>query len=128
MSKVSAIYHIVFCTKHRKMTLPLDLLEDVYKFIWSILQSHNCKLYLIGGISNHIHMLIELHPMVALAPLVQEIKAKSSGFLRSDKRFRHYEGWAVGYYAATVANNNREPIIAYIKNQREHHLVNNFDD
>ena len=44
MSKYTAYYHIVFCTKERKMTIPLELKEDIYRVIWKILTDNNCKL------------------------------------------------------------------------------------
>lgn len=57
MSKIAAYYHIVFCTKSREMTIPLEYAEDVYRFIWRIITDSKRKLIRIGGIQNHIHIL-----------------------------------------------------------------------
>ncbi|MDE6280127.1 MAG: transposase, partial [Paramuribaculum sp.] len=54
MSKVLAYYHIVFCTKERRMTLPLSQCEHLYRYIWRELTDCNCLLLRIGGIQNHI--------------------------------------------------------------------------
>ena len=70
MSKVVAYYHIVFCTKRREMTIPLQYKEDVYRFIWKIVSENKSKLIRIGGIQNHIHIFLDLHPTVALANIV----------------------------------------------------------
>ena len=59
MSAVNSIYHIVINTYRREMTIPDETSEHMYRYIWSIINSRNCKLYRIGGIGNHIHMLVE---------------------------------------------------------------------
>ena len=127
MSNVSALYHIVFCTKYRKMTISDDFSDDVYRFIWSIVKSHKSFLYRIGGICNHIHMLVDLNPTVALSSLVRDIKAKSSGWMKSDNRFPLFEGWAREYYASTLSYKDKSTVIQYIINQRIHHNVTDFN-
>lgn len=128
MSKVNALYHIVFCTKSRKMTISAAYAEDLYRFIWNMLRTKDCHLYRISGIENHIHMLINLNPKIALSSLIRDIKAKSSGWLRSDPRFVGFDSWATEYFAATIAYKDRDGVIEYIKNQREHHHGRGFDD
>lgn len=128
MSKVSALYHVVFCTKERRKTLPLTLLEDLYRFIWKEVIKNNSKLIRIGGIQNHVHMLIELHPSIALANLIQDIKSHSSGMLRKDARFPDFEGWGREYFACSISHAQVPVIKEYIKNQQTHHKCSDFDD
>lgn len=128
MSKVLAYYHIVFCTKERCMTLPLEQCEHLYRFIWKELTDNKCRLLRIGGIQNHIHMLIELHPNISLSLLMQHIKSHTSGWLKSDGRFPDFSGWAREYYASTISAEQKSPVIEYIKNQHQHHLQISFDN
>lgn len=128
MSKVTSLYHIVFCTKYRKMTLPLQSCEDLYRFIWSETTDMKCRLLRIGGIQNHVHMLIDLHSSLALSKFVQTIKSNSSGWMRSDVRFPDFTGWAAGFYACSVSPDHRDAVIEYIKGQRSHHLIRSFDN
>lgn len=128
MSKVAAYYHIVFCTKERRMTLPLEQCEHLYRFIWKELSDNNCQLLRIGGIQNHVHILLNLHPSVALSNLVKTIKSHTSGWLKSDSRFPHFTGWAKEYYAASISANHKDAVIEYIKNQREHHIGKSFEE
>ena len=58
MSAVNSLYHIVINTYRREMTIPYETSEHMYRYIWSIINSRKCKLYRIGGIGNHIHMLL----------------------------------------------------------------------
>ena len=122
MSKVTAYYHIVFCTKERRMTIPLSMKDDVYRFIWKQVTDLKCELIRIGGIQNHIHLFINLHPSVALATLMQNIKSRSSGWMKSDGRFPDFSGWAADYYACTLAPEGKRNLMEYIKTQEKHHL------
>ena len=128
MSRVSALYHIVFCTKHRRFTITEAFLEDVYRYIWSETRNLDCKLLRIGGIPNHLHLLIDLHPSVSLSDYVKTIKAKSSFWLRRDTRFSDFDGWAKEYFAATLSADGRNAVTEYISSQKEHHGRVSFDD
>ena len=127
MSKVTAYYHIVFCTKAREMTIPLELRDDVYRFIWKEITKHNCRLIRIGGIQNHIHLLVDLHPTVALSKLLQDIKSRSSCWMKSDSRFQFFRGWGTDYYGCTISPEHKDAVIEYIKSQDTHHNVKLLD-
>lgn len=109
------------------MTIPLSNKDDVYRFIWSEIKKLNCELIRIGGIQNHIHLLINLHPAVSLSQLMQNIKARTSVWMKTDNRFRHFKGWASEYYACTISPEHKSSVIEYIKGQEQHHLGRTFD-
>lgn len=122
MSKVTAYYHIVFCTKYREMTIPLEHKDDLYRFIWKKIKDMGCDLLRIGGIQNHVHLLINLHPTVNLSRLMQDIKGHSSGWMKNDRRFIRFRGWAADYYACTISPEQKTTVVEYIKRQEHHHL------
>lgn len=128
MSKVKALYHIVFCTKSRMNTIPMEHREDLYRFIWKEIVNQQCRLLRINGIQNHLHLLIDLNPTVALATFMQNIKGHSSLWLKRDSRFPHFVGWAAEYYACTISPEQQNAVIEYIKSQPEHHNAVAFDD
>lgn len=127
MSKVNVLYHIVFCTKNRDMTLDRQPREQLYRYIWKMIQERKCHLYRIGGIENHVHILLNLNPTVALADLMRELKANSSGWLKWNPLFPNFKGWGKEYYAATLAYADRNRVIDYIRDQEIHHNGENFD-
>ncbi len=128
MSKVAAYYHIVFCTKAREMTIPEARKEDMYRFIWKEIVDLKCRLLRIGGIANHVHILIDLHPSVALADLMKKVKGKSSTWMGCTPGFISFKGWASEYFASTVSPETRFNVIEYIKNQEQHHYGVGFED
>ena len=121
-------YHIVFATKHRVRTLDKARRDDLYRFIWGVVNARHCHLYRIGGIEDHVHLLTSLHPSVALADFIKEIKTASSAWIKGGKVFPAFEHWQEGYGAFTVATHARPALIDYIKHQEAHHQTQPFVD
>ena len=128
MSTVNALYHIVINTYRRQMTIPANASEEMYRYIWGIIKNHNCVLYRIGGIENHIHMLVHLHPDVSLSSLMRDIKQSSSKWAKKQPLFSGFAGWGKEYAAFSCSYSSKEVIVNYIKNQRTHHNRTTFEN
>ena len=128
MSYRQITYQIVFATKSRKPTINEDHCAELYQYIWGIIKNHNCKLFRINGVEDHIHILCDLHPTVALADYVKDIKVASSKWMKSSDLFPKFDGWAEKYGAFTYTIKERPALIEYIKNQKEHHKTVTFLD
>ena len=115
------LYHIVFRTEHSERTLPLEHIEELCRYIWGIIKNQNTHLYRINAMEEHVHMLTDLHPTVALAEFMQKIKTASSLWLKKNPNFPCFRGWADGYAALTYSWKDKDTIINYIINQRKHH-------
>ncbi|WP_289157629.1 IS200/IS605 family transposase [uncultured Muribaculum sp.] len=126
MSKVTSLHHIVFCTKYREMTIPQDHCEDLYRFIWAEIKKSHSKLIRIGGIQNHLHLLVDVSPNISLSALMRNIKACSSGWMKHDGRFPKFRGWAHEYFAVSVNSKDKINVIDYIKRQPVHHASQSF--
>ena len=122
------LYHIVFRTKGSEKTINPAHREDLYKYIWGIVKNKNCVLYRINGMEEHIHILCDLHPSIALADYIRDIKITSSKWMKSSGFFPHFNGWGIKYCALTYSHKERDTIIEYIKNQQEHHKKECFQD
>ncbi|MBO5540986.1 MAG: transposase [Muribaculaceae bacterium] len=127
MSKVVSLYHIVINTKNREMTIAAEHSEDIYRFITSIIKRNKCVLYRIGGIENHIHILVDLSPTVNLSHLMWDIKRSSSDWAKQSGLFPDFVGWGKEYAAFSVSTSHKDAVIAYIKRQREHHQQVGYD-
>ena len=76
--------------------------------------------------AEHIHVLFDLSPTVALADIVKSIKQSSSLWLKANEKFPHFQGWGRGYYGFTLSAEHIESAINYIKNQQTHHNTYGF--
>ena len=120
------LYHIIFRTKNSAQTLPLADSDELYRYIWGIIKNKNCTLLRINSMEDHVHILSDLHPSIALADYVQAIKGSSSHWLKTNPKFPAFDGWAEGHAALTYAWRDKDMTVDYIKNQREHHKQIDF--
>lgn len=122
------LYQIVFSTKNREQTLMEDGQKRLYTYIWQILQNKNCHLYRIGGVEDHLHIVTHIHPTIAPAVLIKDIKLATSNFIRQERLFTQFAGWQDGYGAFTYHISAKDNLIDYVKNQKEHHQQRNFKE
>lgn len=120
------IYQIVFSTHSRERTLLENNSVELYKYIAGILKNKKCHLYRINGVEDHIHIVTHIHPAVALANLVKDIKLASSEWIKNNKIFPSFSGWQDGYGAFTYSIKEKNRLIEYVKNQKEHHAIKTF--
>ena len=128
MSYTRNLLHIVINTKNREITIGEAHCEDLYRYITSIISDEKCRLLRINGIENHVHMLIDLHPVVALAKLIQEIKQNTSLWMKRSGLFPDFSGWGAEYYACSISPKLADTVIDYIVSQKLHHGVRTYED
>ena len=128
MSYTKLLYHIVFRTKYGKNTILEQHEKELYGYIMGIITNKKSKLYRIGGIENHIHLLVDIHPTLAVSDFMKELKEYSSKWLSTNSNFPDFEGWAVSFAAFTYGLNDKQKIINYILNQKEHHKTVSFEN
>jgi putative transposase len=117
-----------FRTKDSQKTIIEEQSKELYAYLMGIIRNKNCFLYGINGMEDHIHILCDLHPIIALADFMRDIKTSSSIWLKGSGKFPGFQGWADGYAALTYAWKDKEMIANYIKNQKEHHKKESFED
>ena len=122
------LYHIVFRTKASEKTINQKHSIELKKYIWGIISNKKCVLYRINGMEDHIHILSDLHPSLALADYIREIKVSSSKWMKQSGLFPKFRGWGIKYCALTYSYKEKEVIVNYIKRQEEHHKKENFQE
>ncbi len=122
------LYQIVFGTKNNEQTMINSGQEALYKYIWGILKNKKCHLYRINGMEDHIHIVTHIHPTVALAYLIKDIKIASSEYIKTKNIFPNFNGWQDGYGAFTYSISAKNNLIEYVKSQKKHHKKISFRD
>jgi putative transposase len=115
--------HIVFVTKYRRMTLTPALLEYLETAFSEILGAWRCKLLQFGGESDHIHMLVDIHPALNISVLINNLKTASAR--RARNRFAEHLAlfykkplfWHRAYYVDSVGGATLEQVRAYVEAQ-----------
>ncbi len=75
---------------------------------------------------DHVHIFSDLHSSTSLSDYVKNIKVASSIWMKESKLFPEFKGWQDGYGAFTYSIKEKDRVIEYIKNQKEHHKIENF--
>ena len=122
------LYHLVFRTKDSLPVIKQDNVDQLYAYITGIIKHKNSHLYRINGVENHLHILTDLHPSIALADFMREIKVSTSIWMKSGDLFPAFIGWADGYGSFTCSYMDMGRLIDYIKNQQEHHCKRTFEE
>lgn len=122
------LFHVVFSTKHRTPTIHPTFQDDLYAYIGGIVRGEGGTLLEIGGMPDHVHLLIKLKPSIAPSSILQIIKGKSSKWLNAEKIDQQDFYWQEGFAAFSVSESQVENVRHYIQNQEEHHRKLSFQD
>ena len=128
MSYVSSYYHCIFSTKERRPLINPALAERLWPFMGGIARNNNMKAIEIGGVADHVHLLISLPSTLAIAKAMQLIKGGSSKWVHDTFPEHRLFAWQVKYGAFSVSVSQLENIIGYIKGQEAHHKKMSFQD
>ena len=121
-------YHVVFSTKYRRKQITESLQDRLYHYVGGIERSQNGSLIEMGGIEDHVHLLVNLSPTIAVSDAVRELKANSSKWVNELPETKTRFQWQKGYGAFTVSHSQIAKIQAYIRDQREHHRTRSFQE
>jgi len=123
---VSSLVHCVFSTKRRQKFIAKEIQPRLWEFIGGIARRNEFKALMVGGMDDHVHILLSLPATMPLAKAMQLVKGASSHWMNEThaKGF----GWQEGYGAFTVGISQKAVTVAYIKNQAEHHRRHTFEE
>ena len=119
-------FHIIFSTKERLPLITKDWLERLHAYIGGIVKTQDGVPVAIGGINDHVHLLVGLRSSHRLDYFIRDVKADSSHWIHTElnKKFE----WQKGYGAFTVSPNAVSSVRKYILNQAGHHRIKSFKE
>ena len=126
MSYTTSYYHIVFRTYRSEPTIASDHERELYAYLYGIAKNLHCQTCRIGGMPDHVHLFVSLPPSLPLAGFVQRIKTDSSKWMKSNPAFPHFRGWGREYAGFSYSLRDKDMIVTYIINQKEHHRKMTF--
>ena len=112
--------HIVFAVAHREAMISDDWAEDLYAYLAGVCNNRKHHALAIGGIADHVHMLVGMHPSESVSELVKALKGSSSHWINQEYCHGTFS-WQSGYGAFSYNGSLLPEVKRYIANQREHH-------
>lgn len=128
MSYTKLLYHIIFRTHCSQPSIEIEHEKELYAYMMGCINNMDAKLFRIGGMPDHIHMFVSLPAKLPVAEFVQKLKVSSSKWLKINPNFPLFDGWGREYAALSYCERDKDMIVNYIKNQKEHHMKENFPD
>jgi len=118
-------YHLVLVTKYRNKCFNLEMLSFLKKTVERLLSNQDCSLLEFNGEGDHVHLLLEVHPSIEPARLVNSLKTTSSRLIKKDFGLlikEHYWGtnaiWSRSYCLLSVGGAPLSVLKKYIENQK----------
>ncbi|WP_232601884.1 IS200/IS605 family transposase [Photobacterium carnosum] len=115
--------HLVFVTKYRRGVFTKDMLDRTKEIMEETCKQMDCELLEFGGEHDHVHLMVSIHPKVAVSNLVSKLKGKSSYMLRREywERIKtmlwgnHF--WSPSYCVVSCGGASLDVVKQYIENQ-----------
>lgn len=123
------LVHIIFSTKNRYPFLSdKDIRNEMHAYLGGTCNNLDCQVIVVGGTSDHIHILSKLSKNISAAKLIGDIKRESSKWVKTKGGMLQKFAWQNGYGVFSVGKSETDKVRAYILNQAEHHRKKNFQD
>ena len=120
--------HCIFSTKERVPILSPEVRERLWPYLGGIANENVIRPACIGGVADHVHLLLSIPTTIAIAKAIQLIKGGSSAWIHDTFRELHNFAWQEGYGALSVSVSHLSETVEYIKNQAEHHRTRSFQE
>jgi REP element-mobilizing transposase RayT len=128
MSYICSYVHCVFSTKDRQPLIHAQLRERLWPYLGGIARENGMSAVSIGGIEDHVHLLLSLPATMPIAKAMQLIKGGSSKWVHDTFADQQFFGWQTKYGAFSVSVSQLERIVKYIENQGSHHRKMSFQE
>ncbi|MGH8017388.1 MAG: IS200/IS605 family transposase [Opitutaceae bacterium] len=119
------LYHIIFSTKHRESLIAPAWRDRLHEYLGGSIRGLHAVPQGVGGMADHVHLLVALKATHRLSDFMREVKKSSSAWITETIGIKTFN-WQEGYAAFTVSASVRESVRGYIANQEEHHRRTTF--
>lgn len=117
----SCKYHIIWCTKYRRLLLKDTIEIDLKSIIQGIASDLNVEIIEIEVMPDHVHILVDVDPQFGVHKFIKTAKGKSSRVLRQkykDLRTKVPTLWTNSYFVSTVGGVSLDVVKKYIEEQK----------
>ena len=117
--------HLVFVTKYRRDVFTDEILNKIKDIFTQTCEQMDVELIEFGGEDDHVHILVNVPPKLAIANFVGKLKGKSSYFLRREhwahlkKKLWGKHLWSPSYCCVSSGGASLDIVKQYITNQRK---------
>ena len=122
------LFHIVFATKGRWPWLTPAVRGRMHAYLGGIARDEGCVALAVGGVSDHVHLLVRGKPDVRLSDLLRNLKSRSSAWAHQTLPGLDSFAWQEGYALFSVSKSGEAKVVEYIETQEKHHAAKDYRD
>jgi REP element-mobilizing transposase RayT len=127
-SLANILVHVIFSTKNRSPFIQPEIEAELYPYLATACNTCRCPAHKIGGTADHVHIVCSLARTVAVADLMEAVKADSSKWIKTQGAAYADFAWQNGYGAFSIGQSQLGAVKRYIEGQKEHHRARTFQD
>jgi putative transposase len=119
--------HVIFGTKHQRPLIAPDWRPRFHGYLGGALRTLEVVPEAVGGVADHVHLLIGFRATHCLADIMRDVKRTSSAWVHETIGDKQFE-WQDGYGAFSVSASALEKVKHYIADQEVHHRKKTFQE
>jgi putative transposase len=116
--------HLIWTTWDRLPLITESIRPRLHAAIATKCRQLRCEPMAIGSVSDHIHLLVSLHPTMCISNLMKEVKGASSHLVTHEITPGDFFKWQGAYRAFTIRKEDVSQVKEYIQSQKQHHTEN----
>ena len=125
---IASYAHVIFSTKERRRVITPDLQQSLWPYIGGIARAHDMRALCVGGVEDHLYVLLSQNGTLGLSKVVQLLKGNSSKWINDALKGRRDFAWQEGFGAFSIGQSPLERTAQYIQGQAEHHRRVSFEE
>lgn len=118
-------YHLVWGVKDQAQMIDRVWRDRLHAYLGGCVKTLDAVPLAVGGVSDHVHVLVSLLPTHKISEFVRDVKRQSSAWVHSEIGVAEFQ-WQEGYGAFTVSKSALEDVRDYILGQEDHHRTRTF--
>ena len=119
--------HVIFGTKHQRPLIAPEWRSRLHAYLGGAAKTLEVVPEAVGGVADHVHLLIGLRATHRLADVMRDLKRTSSAWIHETIGDKEFE-WQDGYGAFSYSHSQLDNVYQYILNQEEHHHKSTFKE
>ena len=116
-------YHFVWGTKNREPLIAPQWESDLHNAIVAKATELDAFVHAVGGVEDHVHLVVSVPPKIALSTFIGQVKGNSSHLVNHELDVDVYFSWQAEYGVVSFGGKMLDTVARYAKNQRQHHAA-----
>lgn len=120
-TRVALFVHLIWATWNREPLLTGDVERTVYRCLEATCQELDVEVLALGGVEDHLHLVVRMPATLSVAALVKRLKGASSHLVTHEITRDQFFKWQGGYGAFSSGLKQLPDVCDYVRRQKEHH-------